>query len=46
MVDVAIIRLDSLVQYNELLETKLRERNTEVGKLKQQIKTLQDKKSH
>jgi hypothetical protein len=45
MVDFALIRLDSLVVYNELLEKKLVERNQEVGKLKQQIKTLQDKKN-
>jgi hypothetical protein len=44
MFDAAIIRLDSLVGYNNELEKKLGERNTEIGKLKQQVRTLTEKK--
>lgn len=44
MFDAAIIRLDSLVGYNNELEKKLGERNAEVQKLKQQIRTLTEKK--
>lgn len=45
MFDAAIIRLDSLVEYNELLEKKLTERNREIEKLKQQVRTLSAKKA-
>jgi peptidoglycan hydrolase CwlO-like protein len=43
MFDAAVIRLDSLVGYNNELEKKLRERNAEIGKLRQQIRTLTEK---
>jgi hypothetical protein len=45
MFDAAIIRLDSLVGYNELLEKKLTERNREIEKLKLQVRTLSAKKA-
>ncbi|MBO9566092.1 MAG: hypothetical protein J7621_25180 [Niastella sp.] len=44
MFDAAVIRLDSLVGYNNDLEQKLRERNAEVQKLRQQVRTLTEKK--
>lgn len=45
MFDAAIIRLDSLVGYNELLEKKLTERNGEITKLRQQVRTLSAQKT-
>jgi len=45
MLDAALIRLDSLAYYNELLEKKLTERNGEITKLKQQVRTLSAKKT-
>ena len=44
MLDAAIIRLDSLVGYNEILEKKLMERNTEIEKLRQRVRALTEKK--
>lgn len=44
MFDAAIIRLDTLVGYNEILEKKLTERNKEIQQLKQKVRTLTEKK--
>ncbi|NII28036.1 hypothetical protein HB364_23330 [Pseudoflavitalea sp. X16] len=44
MFDVALTRLDSVLLYNIELETKLTERNSEIEKLRQRIKTLLAKK--
>jgi hypothetical protein len=45
MFDAAIIRLDTLTGYNIELEKKLTERNNEILKLKQQVRTLSTKKA-